>query len=109
MTVQEAIEWIHQTGGISIVAHPIYYDVDEDLIEWVKDWGLDGIEVYHRDHDEEVRMRFECICKSIEEKLGITLYRTGGSDFHHEEYGRVPEPLGVTRLANDLARNLLDC
>ncbi len=109
MTVQEAIDWIHQTGGIAIVAHPNYYDVDEDLIDWVKDWGLDGIEVYHRDHDEDVKKRYELICQSIEEKVGRKLYRTGGSDFHHEEYGRVPEPLGVTRLANELAETLLDC
>ncbi|MFC0471836.1 PHP domain-containing protein [Halalkalibacter kiskunsagensis] len=109
MTVQEAIDWIHQTGGISIVAHPVYYDVDEDLIDWVIDWGLDGIEVYHRDHDEEAIKRYERICQSIEEQVETTLYRTGGSDFHHEEYGRVPEPLGATRLSNELASKLLDC
>jgi predicted metal-dependent phosphoesterase TrpH len=107
MSVQEAIEWIHRTNGIAIVAHPDYYGVDEDLIDWVRDWGLDGIEVYHRDHDEEAVKRYEDITDSIEKQLEISLYRTGGSDFHHEEYGRVREPLGITRISNTLALELL--
>ncbi|WP_227936077.1 PHP domain-containing protein [Alkalihalobacillus deserti] len=107
MSVEEAINWIHRTNGIAIVAHPDYYHVDDDLIHWVRDWGLDGIEVYHRDHDEEAVKRYEAITDLIERELGKTLYRTGGSDFHHEEYGRVREPLGDTRLSNHLAHQLL--
>ncbi|MFC0560438.1 PHP domain-containing protein [Halalkalibacter alkalisediminis] len=108
MSVEEAINWVHQTNGIAIVAHPDYYDVDDELINWVKDWGLDGIEVYHRDHNEEAVKRYETIADSIEKELGRTLYRTGGSDFHHEDYGRVREPLGVTRVSNQLANQLLE-
>ncbi|KHF40477.1 PHP domain-containing protein [Halalkalibacter okhensis] len=107
MTVEEAIGWIHRTGGIAIVAHPDYYGVDGDLINWVRDWGLDGIEVYHRDHNEEAVKRYETLCDEIEEQIGTTLFKTGGSDFHHEDYGRVPEPLGVTRLSNHFAEILL--
>ncbi|GAE24439.1 metal-dependent phosphoesterases [Halalkalibacter wakoensis JCM 9140] len=107
MSVKEAINWIHQTGGMAIVAHPVYYDLDEELYHWVKEWRLDGIEVYHRDHDVEAVMRYEQICDNIESELKTTLYRTGGSDFHHEEYGRVPEPLGITRVANHLAQALI--
>ncbi|ARK30824.1 PHP domain-containing protein [Halalkalibacter krulwichiae] len=106
MTVKEAIDWIHRTNGIAIVAHPDYYGVDEDLIDWVRDWGLDGIEVYHRDHDEKAVKRYEQLANDIDLKLGLKLYRTGGSDFHHEEYGRVREPLGMSRLSNHLAERL---
>ncbi|MBP3952918.1 PHP domain-containing protein [Bacillus suaedae] len=107
MTVEEAIDWIHKTGGVAIVAHPVYYDFDDDIKEWVKMFGLDGIEVYHRDHDNAAVKRFEQLTEVIEAELGVTLLRTGGSDFHHEDYGRVPEPLGVTRLENTLAEKLL--
>lgn len=106
MTVKEAIDWIHQTGGIAIVAHPVYYDMDQEIVNWVQEWNLDGVEVYHRDHDEETIMRFEALCKKVETNRKTPLFRTGGSDFHHEEYGRVPQPLGVTRLSNALANQI---
>ncbi|WP_088105282.1 PHP domain-containing protein [Halalkalibacter urbisdiaboli] len=108
MTIKEAIDWIHQTGGFAIVAHPIYYDLDDFIGTWVRDWGLDGIEVYHRDHSDEDKVRYESLCKQIEEELGVTLLRTGGSDFHHEDYGRVPEPLGVTRLEDTFALQVME-
>ena len=69
---------------------------------------MDGIEVYHRDHNAEVSKRYELLCDEIERDLGVTLYRTGGSDFHHEEYGRVREPLGVTRLNNEYALEIVN-
>ncbi|GAE35739.1 PHP domain-containing protein [Halalkalibacter akibai] len=106
MSVKEAIDWIHGTNGIAIVAHPDYYGVDGDFIDWVREWGLDGIEIYHRDHDEETVKRYEELTEAIESELGVTLYRTGGSDFHHEEYGRVREPLGITRLSDALAQKV---
>lgn len=107
MTVEKAISWIHKTGGLAIVAHPVYYNLDSEIVNWVKDGGLDGIEVYHRDHDEQAVAHYETLCKQIEQETGRRLLRTGGSDFHHEDYGRVPEPLGVTRLKNEYAHELL--
>ncbi|NEU29205.1 PHP domain-containing protein [bacterium LRH843] len=103
MTVKEAIDWIHQTEGLAIVAHPVYYNLDEEIVEWSCKWNLDGIEVYHRDHNEKTIQRYENLCIEIEKKRRKPLYRTGGSDFHHEDYGRVLQPLGVTRISNDLA------
>ena len=108
MTPEDAISWIHKTGGIAIIAHPVYYDNDE-LIEYlVSRHNLDGVEVYHRDHGEEDVTHFEELTKRLEEKYGRSLLRTGGSDFHHEDYGRVREPLGVTRLENALAEKLME-
>ncbi|WP_273716699.1 PHP domain-containing protein [Alkalihalobacillus pseudalcaliphilus] len=106
MTVAEAIRWIKQSQGISIVAHPGHYSFDSHIKDWVR-MGLDGIEIYHRDHTSEQIAKFEKIKADIEEDLGISLYVTGGSDFHHEEYGRKIEPLGQTRVNNRLAEQLL--
>lgn len=107
MTPEETIDWIHRTGGIAIIAHPVYYNNDE-LIEYlVRDHHLDGIEVYHRDHDEEAIKHFEHLTSELEAKYHRPLLRTGGSDFHHEDYGRKKEPLGVTRINNDLALKLI--
>ncbi|MGO4886490.1 PHP domain-containing protein [Anaerobacillus sp. MEB173] len=106
MTPVEAIEWIHKSGGVAVLAHPIYYDLDHMIEEWVSQYQLDGVEVYHRDHDSEAVARYEKIVATIEEKYGVSLIRTGGSDFHHEDYGRVRQPLGETRIPNSLAEQV---
>lgn len=108
MTVKEAINWIHFTGGIAVVAHPIYYHKDQAIIEWINKWNLDGVEVYHRDHDDQTKRHYELFCDELDHMRDKPLFRTGGSDFHHEEYGRVLEPLGVTRIKNSLAARVLD-
>ena len=107
MSVREAIDWTHQVGGLSLVAHPAYYGLDHELVNWIKEWGMDGIEVYHRDHNEEDQNRYELICKQAEQVTAKQIFRSGGSDFHHETYGRKQEPLGVTRLKDQYANQIL--
>ncbi|MFK3938817.1 PHP domain-containing protein [Alkalihalobacillus sp. NPDC078783] len=107
MTIQEAINWTHRVGGLSIVAHPGYYEFDHVLIDWITEYQMDGIEVYHRDHSDEDIRRYETLCTEAEQKTGQAIFRTGGSDFHHETYGRKQEPLGVTRLQNKYADQVL--
>ncbi|MDE5412820.1 PHP domain-containing protein [Alkalihalobacterium chitinilyticum] len=107
MTPEEALNWIKRMNGVSILAHPVYYDLDDWIETLVADYGLDGVEVYHRDHSPEDRNRYEHLIQQIEEKYKLSLLRTGGSDFHHEDYGRVPEPLGITRIDNYFAEQLL--
>ncbi len=108
LTVKEAVDWIHYAGGIAIVAHPTYYGMDDEVKRWVYELGLDGIEVYHRDHDEITRRRYEKLCDELDEGRTVPLFRTGGSDFHHESYGRVLQPLGVTRIDNALAWRIIN-
>lgn len=106
MTPAEAIQWIHNSGGVAILAHPTYYKLDHLIEEWVTQYNLDGVEVYHRDHDEKTVHHYEKLVTEIEKKYNLTLLRTGGSDFHHEDYGRVRQPLGETRILNSLAEKL---
>ncbi|WP_100372976.1 PHP domain-containing protein [Bacillus sp. FJAT-45037] len=107
MTVEEAIKLIHQYGGLAVVAHPTYYQLDDEIEHWVIKWGLDGVEVFHRDHDQVAQQKYLELCHTIEAKTGQELLKTGGSDFHDEEYGRVPEPLGITRLDNSYAKVMI--
>ncbi|UCZ51582.1 PHP domain-containing protein [Bacillus shivajii] len=104
---KEAIELIHGAGGVAVVAHPVFYDLDDEIITWVQSFHLDGIEVYHRDHDEQAIKRFLQLAKRAEVKTGRKLFKTGGSDFHHESYGRIGEQLGETKLPVDEAEFLL--
>ncbi|MCT8137919.1 PHP domain-containing protein [Anaerobacillus sp. CMMVII] len=107
MTPMEALNWIAESKGVAVLAHPVYYHLDDKIADWVKTGLLQGVEVYHRDHDEAVQEHYEKLVQQLEESLDIQLLRTGGSDFHHEDYGRVREPLGVTRVENELALKLL--
>lgn len=108
MTPIEAMEWIHRANGVAVIAHPVYYSIDDEIPGWVADGFLDGIEVYHRDHDEKTRNHYESLVADLKKKFNKELLITGGSDFHHEDYGRVREDLGVTRLNNKYALKLID-
>lgn len=98
MLPAEAIALIHAAGGVAVLAHPVYYDLDSAVSEWVTLYGLDGIEIYHRDHGPEDIARFEALAERIEFEHDCSLFRTGGSDFHHESYGRIGEEIGQTKL-----------
>lgn len=86
---QEAIEWIHQSGGAAVIAHPGIYEQD-DLIPQLAEKGLDGIEIDHPDHPKEAKMRYQ----KMAQDLG--LIPTAGSDFHGERHGSMYHaPLGT--------------
>lgn len=107
LTPEEAMEWIRKANGVSVVAHPVYYSLDKEIENWVASGLLNGIEVYHRDHNETTRSHYETLVQTLEAKYNKQLIITGGSDFHHEDYGRVREDLGVTRISNTYAKKLI--
>ncbi|MFF2484141.1 PHP domain-containing protein [Paenibacillus sp. NPDC058071] len=78
----EAIEWIREAGGTSVIAHPGLYRNDE-LVETIIQHGIQGIEVYHSDHTEEDEVRY----LQLAERYGLIV--TGGSDYHGERQGKV--------------------
>jgi predicted metal-dependent phosphoesterase TrpH len=69
------IEAIHAAGGLASLAHPGRTRIDADIPDMVAA-GLDAIEVYHSDHDDEKRLRYAAI--AAEHRLLVT----GGTDFH---------------------------
>lgn len=71
----DAIELIHEAGGVAVVAHPGIYDRDE-LLSKLIEAGLDGIEYHHPDHKEEEVEKYLTFAK--EHHLLIS----AGSDFH---------------------------
>lgn len=72
----EAVETIYETGGIPIVAHPCDLSMPEDLIKELMNYGLRGIEVYHRKHSPAMIEYYS----SLAEKYRLIM--TGGSDCH---------------------------
>ncbi|WP_039766932.1 PHP domain-containing protein [Caldicellulosiruptor sp. F32] len=76
----EAIRAIKEAKGIAILAHPHKYlyleEGPENVFEELKEYGLDGIEVFHSEHTEkETRELLETAKK-------LDLIVSGGSDFH---------------------------
>ncbi|NRS47527.1 PHP domain-containing protein [Brevibacillus sp. HB2.2] len=72
---QEAITLIKEAGGVAVLAHPGLYD-DDELVQELIVFGLDGIEVNHPDNDEVQKMRYS----KWAAQYGLVV--TGGSDFH---------------------------
>lgn len=81
LTPQEGIELITAAGGIPVLAHPKYLDIEEgkslkELVLSLKEFGLKGIEVYYTTYSQvETAMYLE-----LAENCG--LLPTGGTDFH---------------------------
>lgn len=77
---EEGIEAINKMKGISILAH-IGKEIDDmdkirGIIKDMKEKGLDGLEVYHSDHNEVMTVYLRRISKEF------NLLISGGSDFH---------------------------
>ncbi len=72
----EAVETIYEAGGIPVVAHPHSLSKPEDLIKELMNYGLRGIEVYHRRHSPAIIEYFSSLAETY------NLIMTGGSDCH---------------------------
>ena len=72
----DAVEILYDAGGVPVIAHPHDLDIAEPLIKELMNYGLCGIEAYHRKHSPACVEYFS----SMAENLGLIV--TGGSDFH---------------------------
>jgi len=77
----EAIELVHQAGGLAIMAHPGLNRTD-DMIPALVDAGLDGIECFHTRHSTATSERY----LEIADKFHLLV--TGGSDCHGFSKGK---------------------
>jgi predicted metal-dependent phosphoesterase TrpH len=94
MSVPEAIDLIHQFGGVAILAHPAHYGNDAEIPKWIQRDALDGIEVQHPRHGTSDVERYTKIADSF----GVL--KTASSDFHGEAVAPERE-LGVTHVPDD--------
>ncbi|MBN1970021.1 MAG: PHP domain-containing protein [Candidatus Delongbacteria bacterium] len=71
-----AIDLIRKSGGLSFLAHPIYYLNDKEILDYLITLGFDGIEVFHSLHkNKEIEYFTNLAVKNH-------LYISGGSDCH---------------------------
>ncbi len=82
-TVAEAVEAIHEAGGVAIWAHP-FWDIESDRevlasIDRFRALGIDGVEAFYITHTEaQTRLLAERCAE-------LGLLTTGSADFHGPE------------------------
>jgi predicted metal-dependent phosphoesterase TrpH len=89
-TLEEAIAAIRKAGGLSVIAHPIWYRDPERVVTLGVAAGLDGLEVIHADQDGQKENAFG----QLAEREG--LLKSAGSDYHGPPEGR--KRIGGCRL-----------
>jgi 3',5'-nucleoside bisphosphate phosphatase len=110
MSALQAIELIHQAGGLAVMAHPGLNRTD-DIIPALVKAGLDGIECFHTKHSTHATEHY----LEIAERHNVLV--TGGSDCHGISKGkpligtmRIPyvyvERLKEAHLRKSLARGV---
>lgn len=78
----EAVEIIYEAGGIPVIAHPCDLEKAEDLIKDLMNYGLRGIEAYHRKHSPAMVEYYSTMAENFD------LVVTGGSDCHGNKIGK---------------------
>jgi predicted metal-dependent phosphoesterase TrpH len=98
----EAIQAIHAAAGLAVLAHPLQLRLEgpalESLLLKLKAEGLDGIEVFHSDHD----LAQTQFIAELAKRHGLKV--SGGSDFHGIPGKQVE--LGVPELPESLVEEL---
>jgi 3',5'-nucleoside bisphosphate phosphatase len=78
----DAIDLIHQAGGLAFIAHPTLYHLDttsyHTLFSTLKAAGLDGIEAIYSTYSPDDTRKMKAYAKQYD------LLISGGSDFHGE-------------------------
>ncbi len=98
----EAIDLIHQSGGLAVMAHPMLTQKDE-LIARMAKAGLDGLEVYYPNCSDTVIKFYEGLAKKN------NLLMTGGSDAHGKvkSYTHVGKPSIPYELVEQMKQALI--
>jgi predicted metal-dependent phosphoesterase TrpH len=99
MSALEAVELIHQAGGLAVMAHP-GLNRSDDIIPALVEAGLDGIECFHTKHSTAMAERY----LEIAEKYDLLV--TGGSDCHG--FSKVKPLIGIVKLPYDHVGKMKD-
>jgi predicted metal-dependent phosphoesterase TrpH len=95
----QAIDLIHEAGGIAVWAHP-RIDVFDVEVRNLRKIGLDGVECYRPRHSPSEVQYFEAAAKEL------SLIRTGGSDWHGVWHGKLGDYSVDGALLSDFTARL---
>jgi predicted metal-dependent phosphoesterase TrpH len=76
-TAAQAIELIHEAGGVAVIAHP-YWDISEptEVEDLIRSLGADGVETFYPSHSKEQTAHLLALCEELD------LVPTASSDYH---------------------------
>jgi hypothetical protein len=78
LEVSEAVKLVRGAGGTVTIAHPGVSGLERGEISRMRAAGVDGLEVYHPDHEPSRREKYLRIAEALD------LVPTAGSDYHGE-------------------------
>ena len=85
--LESAVRWIHEAGGVAVIAHPGRYDFSplqfDALFDRFKELGGEGIEVVTGSHRPDQYQQYAQIAKRYDFEASM------GSDFHGFVDGRI--------------------
>jgi 3',5'-nucleoside bisphosphate phosphatase len=98
--INEALELIHSSGGVLSIAHPTLYLDHERIVPELLDAGIDGVEVFHPDVDDENCERYRNLARFRGK------FVTGGSDDHGS--AKAVETIGTVKVPESLIGAILE-
>lgn len=83
-TVEQAIGWIRDAGGLAVWAHP-FWDLGDaeqvlETLDRFTGWGIDGVECFYPTHSRQQTELLAARCAELR------LLSTGSADFHGPEH-----------------------
>jgi predicted metal-dependent phosphoesterase TrpH len=96
----EVFTRIHEAGGVASLAHPGLIRRDDWIDGFAAD-GLDAVEAYHIEHDDETTRRYLKIAARLD------LAVSGGSDYHADDMHGGAGPGSVSLPRADYERLVL--
>ncbi|MDE6758764.1 MAG: PHP domain-containing protein [Clostridia bacterium] len=81
ITPMQGVQLIKQAKGYPVIAHPLRFlqqNTLRPLIDGLKPFGLEGIEVYYPSHDKNTTEELKSLARRCK------LIATGGTDYHGE-------------------------
>lgn len=98
ISIEEAIDMVHNAGGLAFLAHPLLYPYDKDKFEAVEDiikkYDLDGIEVEYPLFSEPDRNKLKELAKKYNK------YTSGGTDYHAKNKPNIELGTGINNNMN---------
>jgi len=103
---RQAIDLLREERATVILAHPCTLRLNEEQLELVlrelKDWGLDGVEVFYSMHSQAQTNAYAGLCNKLD------LLASAGSDFHGDNKPGIAlgRGKGGLRPSYDLVRRM---
>ncbi|MFB0900408.1 MAG: PHP domain-containing protein [Dehalococcoidia bacterium] len=100
LELKNALEIIHNSGGISVLAHPTLIKKFDAVLKLLIQSHLDGIEIYYKNYSKKI------INKLLKVSIQKKLIALGGSDYHGIHGNQEKEP-GNIPFPNEIVERLI--